>query len=735
MINLDSASSALVSKVMSTTGIRDADVISSIHLGPTREALLSSTPPVPISPSEKVIAGPQAEITRSALASHRRWLAADCALTPESIARASRSSLRPELLCWDDHHQLYYWPNAGSGPTLSIVHPSVGQPLTLAVVEREHTRVAVGVCLGYTRSPYLAVTGGDRTRDIVGLYDCDSRPGDCGSLVLSQRGVVGLHAGTMVYQGRRVNAYYPFLCGGIEPEVTNGSRESEVRQSHARPSVTQMRQMIGGGSSSRPAPPAASQKPRGAKKESKAKREGIVSMSPSPSDLPSRQHSATGFSVQRYVDVLLNPWAAPYLRLPDHVVVPTSMARFVKNSTWTVSNTATLGNNLFFGLSNRPSCWQNTDSAPIDNASAYSSAAGVATIQRAYTYGPGSILSPLQWGTGAYADPSVAMAVNNYIASGVDQPWGDDFGPSMRTSLPYMAAHRTLSMAIRVRIVGLPTGQFMTPGKIYFTQVRCDSTDLPITEQDFSNLEQLGRATHVSADAVRAAGSKTLFYVPDGQSKFNMVSTFLPPCGSFGASEWKPVIGSPQAAGLRSFPTSYFPVDFRRSIIPYRSSGVATDSGTPSDEYGGSASAPDSANADGTSFLFMAYFGAQDGVVLEVDYAQILEYIPTKSAPGGVEAMVQLPDSLAMDQIFSAAAVVSEARPVMLQQPGDLSLTGSSRGTAPPSREAMSTRNRLSSLASGMRGKAFREGFWDFNWLKKGTLGDPSSGLRWDFTK
>jgi len=582
----------------------------------------------------------------------------------------------------------------------------------------------------------LAVTGGDRDRDVVGLYDCDSFPGDCGSLVLSQQGVVGLHAGTMLYQGKRVNAFYPFLCGGVEPPVNHGSRESEVRHSsHARPSVVQYRkpapQRVGGAA---PHAVPAVQKESGKQKKA-SKRESIVSMSPAPSSLPSRGGSS-GFSVQHYVDALLNPWSSPYLRLPDRVVVPTSLARFVKNSTWSLANTGTYGGNLLFALCNRPSCTQNSASFPQDVASTYFGTGGVLSTTRPYSYGPGSIMNPLQWGLGAYADPRVKMQTNGYITTApTDAVWGDDFGQSMRTSLPYMAAYRCLSMAIRVRIVGLPTGQFMTPGKIYFAQVRCDNSDLPITEQDFSTMEQLGRASHVSADAVRAAGSKTLFYVPDGQSKFDMVTSFMPPCGTFGDGELTGIT-SPQGAGFRFFPTggptSGTPTDFSRAIIPYLASGVSSDPGATTPAFTGQASSMDSHNADSTTYLVMAYFGAQDGVVLEVDYAQILEYIPTKSAPGGVEALVQLPDSMAMDSVFSAAAVMSEARPVMLQQPGDLTLVGSSKSSAPASREALSARDKLAIMSTSLRGKSYREGFWDFDWLKKGSLGDGS--LNWDFT-
>jgi len=291
----------------------------------------------------------------------------------------------------------------------------------------------------------------------------------------------------------------------------------------------------------------------------------------------------------------------------------------------------------------------------------------------------------------------------------------------------------------------------MTPGKIYFAQVRCDHSDLPVTEQDFVTLEQLGRASHVSADAVRAAGSKTVFYTPDSESKFAMTSNFLQPCGTFGGDQVT-FVGAPTtqptgSAGVRVFPSPVAPPvggvhiepqDFTRYIIPYTTSGStaqiggAVSSGAP---YGittrAVASSQDSHNADSTSFLFMAYFGAADGVVVEVDYATVVEYIPTKNSPGGIEALVQLPSSSSMDAIFSAAAVLSEARPAMIQQPGDLTIVSALRGGTQPTREALRVRNGIARTAVNASGRAYREGFWDFDWLKKGSFGDNA---RWDFT-
>jgi len=292
-------------------------------------------------------------------------------------------------------------------------------------------------------------------------------------------------------------------------------------------------------------------------------------------------------------------------------------------------------------------------------------------------------------------------------------------------------------MAIRVRIVGLPTGQFMTPGKIYVAQVRYDHTDLPVTEQDFVTLEQLGRASHVSADAVRAAGSKTVFFTPDGQQKLSMVSNFIAAPGVFSYSDF--AIPTPVSAGegVRAFvnPSQLSATaDFTRCIIPYRTNAARSISPSSIDQAG-MQDAADSANADSTSLLFVGYFGAADGVVLEVDYAQTIEYIPNKTAPGGIDTQVQLPNSVAMDDIFSAAAVLSEAKPTMFQQPGDLSIVSAARGDpVPASREALRARNKLVSMATRSRGTSYREGFWDFDWLKQGSFGDGNGqGVNWNF--
>lgn len=686
----------------------DFVVRSNAPAGCGREAILSGQPLQNGTTALPVCGADSPALTRSAAADGRRWLAADCGLTDTSSRRGLHWAMNPADLQWSPGDQLWSWDAAPPTPRRAPHYAKQGDALTLVVSDTDKLRVSVGEARGFVHCPTLACTGGRRTRDIVGLYTCDSVPGDCGSLVFADCGVVGLHCGTLVFGGERLNAYYPFLLNGHEPAVVSDAVvESCQRQS-------------GAGSSALVRRPS-------------TREAGIVGMSAAPSDLPSRRNNAAPVTVQAYVDLLVNAWGGAPVRLPDTVVIATCVSRFVANRTYTIANVAANGGNFLFGTSSRLNGASTTQ--PIELGSSYVNSAPPAPYIPipAYSYSPGNILSPLQHGAGAYADPVVKMAVNSPNATG-GGVWGDDYGAAFQATLGFMAAYRTLSMGIRVRIIGLPSGQFMTPGKIYFAQVRGDHTDLPVTEQDFVNMEQFGRASHVSADAVRESGSKTVFFTPDGAQKFHMQSNFLPACGVFTGAEVSAPASGP--FGVRAFPGvvpgpgGFIPTDFTRNIIPYSSRG---------DTSGGAISPPlyatalgdalDSSNADATSYLFVAYFGAIDGVVLEVDYATVVEYIPNRGAASGLEAVVQLPNTPAMDAIFSAAAVLTEAKPVMIQAPGDLTITSSTRSSvAAP--ESLRARSALSSFASRVAGTAYRESFWDFDWLKKGNVGP----INWDFT-
>jgi hypothetical protein len=157
----------------------------------------------------------------------------------------------------------------------------------------------------------------------------------------------------------------------------------------------------------------------------------------------------------------------------------------------------------------------------------------------------------------------------------------------------------------------------------------------------------------------------------------------------------------------------------------------------------GIAADQDARNADSTMLLVVGIFGAVDGVVVEVDYAQIHEYVATPQAPPGISSCVQLRNSAAMDAIFGAASVIAQHRGQMFQAPGDKTIMSVPRGglfaaESRVSAEGRSTKAKLVSAVMRSTGKSFTakkaEGFFDFDWLHTGRLGDEKNGFGWNFT-
>jgi hypothetical protein len=353
------------------------------------------------------------------------------------------------------------------------------------------------------------------------------------------------------------------------------------------------------------------------------------------------------------------------------------------------------------------------------------------------TESPGCIMSPLQFVE--TANPNTGQIFSRLDGSGSGLVWEDDYGATQAATVAFTSAYRLLSMGVRVRIVGLPSGVFMTPGKIYFAQVRWHKDDVPITEEDFVQLERLGRATHVSMDAVRASGSKTFYAIPDSDDKFEMSSSFYPAPGVSNANDWA---SGGVAVDTRLFTNLNFvnggSLSSYDAIAPYNTSGTVGSTVATQD-------AADQQVADQTILLQVACFGLQAGVVLEVDYASNYEIIPTAAAPPGVETSIQLPSSQAMDAIFAGVAVAAAIRPQLLQADGDRTITDVPMSAFGDSAEARITRTRAEATKSllaraprSLVGACIRpgraEGFWDFDWLGKGSFGnDKTGGISWDF--
>jgi len=518
-------------------------------------------------------------------------------------------------------------------------------------------------------------------------YLVESIPGDCGSPVIGDAGIVGVHTGNLADQNAFCTIYSNAEHAAKAENRPVGRPDGLVRN-HQNESA----RLVRAKPSAKPAPTS-----RGTAREA-----ALTDVSAPGSDYLGPRKDTGGSVIQRYIQMVTNPWSGAMVRLPDINITPTCLAKFYANRTFSVPN-APSDYYITFGINSRLGNYNKT--APLDIASLYAPG-GVPAV--AYDYAPGTILAP-QFMTPANALVPLADYPGPATTVG---PWSDDFGLEQTTTTSWISSYRTLAMAVRVRIVGLPSGTFMAPGKIYFAQVRNDATDLPVSEQDYVVLERLGRATHVSMDAVRESGSKTFFAVPDSADKMNLSSAFYQAPGLF------PLSTPVTANGLRRFPGYSAPgVNGERMIMPYDSITDRTAAST--------ATSIDAAVADQTMHIMCGVFGAQTsegipGLTLEVDYALVAEYIPSSLAPPGLETVVQLPSSAALDSIFAACAVATEVRPVLLQAPGDLTISSPTPSTTPAQAErARGVQRRLGAFTERITGSAVphgrREGWFD--WL------------------
>jgi len=496
------------------------------------------------------------------------------------------------------------------------------------------------------------------------FYDAESRNGDCGSLVISNAGVVGSHSG-----------FVDFNAFNTIPSISSSSTrrspgELGLVRNHCNES---------------------------ARKPGKRTEAAVYDVAAPGSDYIG-PNLARPFAdpVANYVSMVTNPWSGSVMRLPDVNITPTCLAKFHANRTYELAPES--GNGVLFGINSRLGVYSKY--GPRDQTSVIADPSGNLIADAIYAYAPGTIMPPIE------VAPDGTTAAS-YV-------WADDYGNEQQQTTTWTSSFRTLAMAARVRVVGLPSGQFMAPGKIYFAQVRCDRTDVPTTEQDFVVLERLGRATHVSVDAVRESGSKTFYAVPDSADKFNLSSQFWLPPGIYPPEQVGGQAGFTQR-GTRTFPSATAS-NFADSLIcPYDGSsyGVGVVSGTAISDP------TDAAVADQTMMIIMGVFGLtpDKAVSLEVNYATVIEYIPAGTAPPGLEAAVQLPNSGALDSIFAACAVATELRPRLLQAPGDKTITTTSQ-TPSVASEAMTRGAKRSTGTLVSRRESWLDWLGDFslNW-------------------
>jgi len=783
--------------------------------GPAEQQITRSADYVPWLGRTQTLVDSEAVTTTAFAVSDHVYLARDhpwaIALAEEpSGSHLSRTSFPPEVIYLTglgDGAKVRVFPDALhtrfglpamrvqglQAPGAPFVCPVVREPVALITARDGDLLVSVGQTLGMRT---VSLPCGHGSVDGVAVaVDYNSLPGDCGSPVLSRRGIVGTHIGSG--HPEPINFLWPV---GEQPRTESQdftvppraklTLEAEATPPHSpdfaalslesviRPGVAfQTAPERGGGGGTGPARRGGGGQRRGSVSSRGSQRSGRSGRSARsgrsrqggqrrrrPNRVPGGNGmgrygptlpngaygrggrealvteagmgdgapivgsdniqaggilAASNGIVERYIDQLVSPWGSTPQRLPDDCIRPTSLAKLFANRTYTVGSSP----GLFFAMHSKPSLYSST--AGLDQSQIEGQlSSGALTSPRlvpTYRYAPGCILQPLSFTT-SLDDGSQLSGTPTVVG-----PWGDDYGTEQATLMSWVAASRTLAMAIRLRVVGLPTSTFLPAGKVYFGQFRGLNTDTPLTEQDWTTAERLGIAAHVSLDAVRQAGSKTWYVLPDGTDKFRLSSFFQPAPGLFRAGD----IDSAEStdSNIRCFPayvsppTSGYP-SLSRLVVP----------------YGGTASNQDQVAADETYYIFVACFGLQAGTVIEVDYSMTLEYVPTQAAPPGIETAVQLRNSSAVDGIFGASAVLADARGVLLQSPGDKTIVRPS-ATVPVSAENLSSARAVrEALYDGVRGLSgttylprgrspLTEGWFD--WLSKGEIG----GLKWDFTE
>jgi len=463
--------------------------------------------------------------------------------------------------------------------------------------------------------------------------------------------------------------------------------------------------------------------------------------------------------VKALVNAMLDPIGdSSPMRLPDRGCAPTATFRYVTNWTRTVTNTSTDGSNILFALQPTQSVYDTF--GPLDSGANYVATPSVAAsaVLSPYAYSPGNICSGVQ-----YDDPTAGFVMID--GSAPRGPWDLDFGEQQQTTTQWMAGNRTLSGCLRVRITGYPDNTFLPGGICYSAHVPMHAGSMPLTEQDFIELERLGLASHVSLGEVQASGSKTQLLIPHTEEALRFNSSFFPPCGMFylkniatGTGSLPLPVPAQQFSGTRLYPgfsevsAASGAIKPSQLFIPYD-----TVNSIPGGAQGVNGAA-DSLAARTLSVLVVAFFGVKDGTQFELSAALNGEYTTKINTPSGVVTEVMLPDSNAVDRLFCAAAVLNRSMPRAFAMPGDVTVSGgTAEGRVVPHVAVRSLRGLaeavvnkkpvalpgrrpdVRSMRQPFTKKAHSkpEGFWDFDWLSRGSFGNPSekggSGFGWKF--
>ncbi len=283
-----------------------------------------------------------------------------------------------------------------------------------------------------------------------------------------------------------------------------------------------------------------------------------------------------------------------------------------------------------------------------------------------------------------FAGSAVDPGIRDHYGGG--NIWTRDFGDANTAWNSLAARYRCLAMALRLRVIGLPSGIFNAPGNVYFGQIPYDRMSLVRTEADCQKLMSLGQMTSVSLNQIAADGGKTWFMTHSTDQNLHMISSSYPAPGmqsitTLAGSSSSPTFNYrfPNVAGAYA---QAYPGDPAAAVIPwtrgtpYAQSGVVPGP-SGAGAFWNSGSDPAIFNpeyellANNTRVIGMWVFGGANGVVLSVQRSKVFEWVPRPEAASVVETAVQVPDSAAMDRYMVGTAMLTGIRPALLQTDKD----------------------------------------------------------------
>jgi len=276
---------------------------------------------------------------------------------------------------------------------------------------------------------------------------------------------------------------------------------------------------------------------------------------------PRLNEAMRGKASNPYLNMVINPFEAEGHRYPDDTIVPTAMVKLARSSTFTVDSTG--------------------------SASGFMSVLGWKV--RDYAAGPPAaytIMLPSNIGTyslGDYGSPQSAWRAVDYT-------------------------DRTLALAVRVRVMGLPTSSFLPSGTLYFLQYQpgeiFGSFD---TEAECVNAVTARKGFSITLAEIGKLGQIHCPYLPQGPMSY--------------------VFSGSNASGADG------------SVAAQPSTTVVSPNGG----------------------IIVVGYGLQTGTVLRFDYAHHVEYIPGQSSAGLIETRVQLPSVADREYISHGAQSVMQS--------------------------------------------------------------------------